>query len=322
MKELEKNLYEFYLPLPKSPLRDIRCYFIRGEKRHLLIDTAFNCDDCEQALYTRLDEIGAKIEDTDIFITHKHIDHSGLIGRLKRESNTVYASAADKVLIDAYQTDYHHNRILAYLNHTGIPEHQRLLPEDHVALIMKSDRLVDITTLKEGDKISVGGFNFEVLEVPGHSPGHLALWEPEKKYLFSGDHILGDISPTISPWDLENDYLEMYINSLRKVREMNVRKIFPAHRVVPSDVNARIDEIITHHDKRLAAIVHQLEIAGRPMNAYEIALRLKWDMRTPLLENLTYLWFASMETLAHLQNLRFKGRVRCARQGDVLHFSV
>jgi len=338
MKQLEKNLFMIALPLPQSPMREIICYLIRGQHRHLLVDTAFNLDECEQSLMRQLDEIGVKIEDTDIFITHRHIDHCGLIGRLKREQNTIYASATDKEAIDAGQTNAHHVRIAAFLAYTGIPEQYRLAPESHVATTLNSDRLVDITPLSGGAKLSVGDFNFEVIEVPGHSPGHLALWEPEKKYLFSGDHILEDISPNITAWDLTVNYLELYTESLKKVREMPVCKLFPAHRATPTDINGRIDQLIQHHHDRSEAIIQNLKAADRPMTAYDIALLLEWNVRTPLLQNQRQprsstcteslphlqlqLWFACMETLAHLQNLRFKSKVQCEEQGAVLYFSV
>jgi glyoxylase-like metal-dependent hydrolase (beta-lactamase superfamily II) len=69
---------------------------------------------------------------------------------------------------------------------------------------------VDITVLREGDRLKVGEYNLEVVDLPGHTPGQIGLWEADKGYLFSGDHILSDISPNISAWDLEVDYLDVY----------------------------------------------------------------------------------------------------------------
>ena len=322
MNEIEKNLYRLNLPLPDSPIKQIICYLIRGKERSLLIDTAFNHDDCERALMSQLDELGVKIEDTDIFITHKHIDHCGLIGRLSRPQNKIYASVADKVLIDDYQTPYHFKRITTYLSLLGIPAQYKLHADKHVSLLMKSCRLVDITALSEGDELNVGDFRLQVIEIPGHSPGHLALWEPDKRYLFSGDHILGDISPNITAWDLETDYLKQYIDSLKKVRAMPVRKLFPAHRAAPDDINVRIDELINLHRGRSATIMQILQDTSKPMSAFDVAILMEWSTRLPILENPPQLWFAAMETLSHLQHLRFEGRVKCTEQDEALYFSL
>ena len=322
MKEIEKNLYRLQIPLPKSPLKFISCYLFRGERRHLLVDTAFNHDICEQALYEQLGKAGAAIEDTDIFITHLHVDHCGLIGRLKRPKNTIYASAQEKRWIDFMQHPDHAAWLEQGNIRAGVPDKYAILANGHVAHRRKSGSLVDITVLREGDRFEIGGFDLEVIELPGHTPGQLGLWEREKKYLFSGDHIMAGVSPNIAAWDLTTDYLDLYLKSLGKVRRMPVAKLFPAHRDAPEDINARIDELKEHHRERTAAIVEVLKNSPVPMTPFDIAILLKWDLKLPILEApALQLWFACSETLAHLQSLRFKSQVLCKDRECVLYFT-
>ena len=122
MRNIGENLYLLELELPNSPLKAINCYFIKGQDRHLLIDTAFNHDNCEQSLLAQFDELGVALEDTDIFLTHMHVDHSGLIDRLKRPQNTVYAHEKDKVLIDGFQNPQHWNWITDNNRLTATPD--------------------------------------------------------------------------------------------------------------------------------------------------------------------------------------------------------
>ena len=322
MQEIEKNLFRLQIPLPKSPLKFISCYLFRGERRHLLVDTAFNHDICEQAILEQLDKAGAAVEDTDIFVTHLHVDHCGLIGRLKHPRNTIYASAQDKRWIDFMQHPDHAAWLEGGGILTGVPDKYAMLAKNHVAHRRKSDSLVDITILREGDRFELGGFNLEVIELPGHTPGQLGLWESNKKYLLSGDHIMADVSPNIAAWDLTGDYLDQYIKSLDKVRRMPVAKLFPAHRDAPEDINARIDELKKHHRERTAAIAEALKNSPVPMTPFDIAMLLKWDLKLPILEApALQLWFACTETLAHLQSLRFESQVLCEEREGVLYFS-
>ena len=72
--------------------------------------------------------------------------------------------------------------------------------------------------LKEGKKISIDPFEFKVFLTPGHSPGHICLYEPNRKLLFTGDHILPEITPHIGfhPQSGENP-LGAYLKSLEKM---------------------------------------------------------------------------------------------------------
>ena len=77
--QIEENIYSIFVPLPDNPLKNLNAYFIRGEGgRNLLIDTGFRRDECREALLEGLSGLGARLEDTDICLTHLHSDHSGL----------------------------------------------------------------------------------------------------------------------------------------------------------------------------------------------------------------------------------------------------
>ena len=85
-------------------------------------------------------------------------------------------------------------------------------------------RLFDASRLElvascDGDAIEVGRYRFRVVETPGHTPGHLALYEPESRILFGGDHVLFVISPSIALFPDGADGLQAYLDSLDKVVE-------------------------------------------------------------------------------------------------------
>ena len=88
LTKVAENIYKKVVPLPNNPLREIDSYIIIGDK-NLVIDTGFNRPECEQALRSAFDEL--EIKGTDLFITHLHSDHCGLVGKFADKNSTVYA---------------------------------------------------------------------------------------------------------------------------------------------------------------------------------------------------------------------------------------
>lgn len=317
MKELLPNIYELDVPLKGSPLRAIHPCLILGGKRHLLVDTAFNTDECEEALLAQLQQLNVSLDDTDIFLTHLHVDHCGLISRLKTEKNTIYASAPDKAHIDNFQNPSNWPWIGENNRWAGVPEEESLQPEQHVAFLKRPSHIVPIETLNFGDTLSYGNYTLEVIDLSGHTRGQIGLWHDETKSLFCGDHILGTISPNISAWDVDHDYVQMYLNHLQSVKEMGVKQLFAAHGTVIDNPDERIDQLIAHHHERLSTMENIVQSSAQPVSAYDVATQVEWSKNKdfhslPLQQK----WFATSETLAHLVSLAHTGRVRHTLNGQ------
>lgn len=132
MKEVLPHIYQLDIPLKGSPLCAIHPNLIIGSKRHLLIDTTFNTDECENALLEQMQFLNASPGDTDVFLTHLHVDHCGLISRLKTEKNTI------------------ENNLWA-----GVPEDDALRPEQHVAFLNQPSFIVPIETLQHNPLLHI-----------------------------------------------------------------------------------------------------------------------------------------------------------------------
>ena len=68
------DLYKIEVPLPRSPLKALNSYLIRGDGRYLIIDTGLNRDDCRESMLAALEELNVDLHRTDFFITHIHGD--------------------------------------------------------------------------------------------------------------------------------------------------------------------------------------------------------------------------------------------------------
>ena len=169
--------------------------------------------------------------------------------------------------------------------------------------------------------IATGKYDLDVIWTPGHSPGHICLYEPRNRLLFSGDHILPIITPNISyRVQCGDNPLGDYINALRKLQNVPVAQVLPAHEEPFTGLRERIRGIIDHHGRRKEEIRNIM--AGQPLSAYEISLQVAWDMQGLSWEKLPPLHKrgAVTETIAHLEHMRWEGEVtRIAKEGSLLY---
>ena len=308
VEEILKNIYRMEIPLPKSPLKAVNSYLVKGPDRNLIIDTGWNRKECMGAMEAGLDELEVNLSETDFFITHLHSDHLGLVGNLARDSSNIYLNRleVDRILSSGLWED-----IIDHARLKGFPEEELqkvILNHPGYKYGLKPDH--HISALKEGDTLGIGEYLFKCVETPGHSIGHMCLYEPDKKILVSGDHILSDISPNIQLWTDDDDPLNAYLSSLDKIYEYDVEIVLPGHRRIFKDCRGRIQELKNHHLKRIDEI---LSILGKgPGNAVKVASEMSWDIICeswdlfPVMQK----WFATGEAVAHLKYLEEKEMIR------------
>ena len=193
IEEILPNLYKIEVPLPQNPLKAINSYVIKAQGQSLIIDTGMNREECMRVLSSGLKELDVDLKRADFFITHLHADHLGLVSSLATDTSTIYFNQPDADIInsgDLWEKIFHFGRIKGF-------------PEDELQRVIKSHPgkkysptgHLDFYILKEGDTVSIGDYLFKCIETPGHTKGHMCLYEPSKKLFVSGDHILIDITP-------------------------------------------------------------------------------------------------------------------------------
>ena len=294
--EIRPDLFRIELPLPRNPLRAANSYVIRGSDRNLIVDTGMNRQECRDALDAGLTDLDLNLERTDVLITHMHADHCGQVSRLLSKGARAYVGRLDAgVMRDGPHWDAMADS--AALN--GFPA-SKLAPaiERHPAKMYGGYGQVEYTLLGEGDKLAVGDYLFRCIETPGHTAGHICLYEEDRKILISGDHVLGDITPNISSWTSDEDRLGQYLESLDRVARLDVRLVLPGHRRIFEDCKGRIAELKTHHQARADEVLAILD--GDPMTAFDVAARMTWDIRADSFEQfpVAQQWFATGEAVA------------------------
>lgn len=303
------GLYRAEIPLPRNPLKATNSYLIKDRERNLIIDTGMNRKECLEAFTAVLKELEIDLSRTDLFITHLHADHLGLVSELKEPATRIFFNRLDAVIAEFSDLWRHFFNVA--LKH-GFEE-QELLESltRHPGYRYSPSGPVEYEYLAEGDQLAYGPYTFTCVHTPGHTPGHLCLYDRSKKLFVSGDHILGDITPNISAWDDASNPLEQYLQSLDKVQQMEIDLVLPGHRRLVPDSRGRIAELKRHHDERLQEVLEIIEAEG-PASAYRIASQMQWDIETENWESfpIAQKWFAIGEALAHLRYLEAKGRIR------------
>lgn len=330
--EIIPGIYQLKLPIPLSSnqLADVNVYLIREGDDCLLVDTGWNTTNAFNTLESQLKEIGLSFNDiTQIVITHLHADHYGLAGRLKELSKaTIALHRVEKDLIDSRYVSIDNlvTEIARWLRLNGVPEEE--LPQMQSASLEAKGfvlpALPDIA-LQGDERIAVGSFDFEVLWTPGHSPGHICLYEPARRVLVCGDHILPTTFPNVAlHLQSGENPLEDYLHSLKAIEQLEVDLILPAHESVFTNLKQRIQELYRHHDDRREAIKEVLKEGAK--TAYEISLRIPWIVNGVTLSYKELLpldkRLAVMSALAHLKFLHVEGKVENTSKNGTMFYNV
>jgi glyoxylase-like metal-dependent hydrolase (beta-lactamase superfamily II) len=294
--ENEKDIRRLTLPLPSGP-KHVHCYLVRsGDGSWLLVDTGMGIPAEEGATQLELDVPVARI-----VITHFHPDHVGGAAAAKEQTGArVHQGALDYAqCVRVWGSTDWPERITEWFDLNGVPpEVTRDLIEGGRVYASFIRYSTDPELLYEGDEVD----GWEVLELPGHADGHIALLRGD--VLIAGDCLLKPITPAVGLWpESRPDPLGDYLRTLERIAELRPRLVLTGHGEPIEDAPARCAEIVRHHRRRLDDI--EALLGEEPRSGYEVSMRLFGDWLEPMQRR-----FAVAETLSHLERLVREGRAR------------
>jgi glyoxylase-like metal-dependent hydrolase (beta-lactamase superfamily II) len=151
--------------------------------------------------------------------------------------------------------------------------------------------------IRDGETVSAGSTALSVIATPGHTPDHLAFHAPAVGSLFTGDAVLGRGTSVIDP--PEGD-LTSYLRSLRRMRDLSPRTIYPGHGPVVLRAIATLDEYLEHRAMREQQILTAIDGAWHSIDELvdEIYAEYPADVHA----------LAARSVLAHLLKLEVEGR--------------
>jgi glyoxylase-like metal-dependent hydrolase (beta-lactamase superfamily II) len=291
---LEPGILRLTLPLPSGP-KHVHCYFLRGDDGWTLVDTGLGLMETPWAEI--LSELDGPV--VRIFITHMHPDHVG---------GAEAAAAATGAPVLQGRLDY--AQCERVWGSPDWPEHvaawftrQGTTPAVADELIESGHVFADFvrfawnpTLVEPGETVD----GWEVLWVPGHADGHLALHRDG--VLVAGDCLLAPITPAIGLYpESRPDPLGDYIETLHAIERLAPRVSYGGHGETIDEPAARAAEIREHHDERLDKV--EAFLTAEPRSGFAISYDLFGRELPPIQRR-----FAIAETLSHLERLVVAGR--------------
>lgn len=308
------------LPLPIGAINTYLVLPAQGSDELTLIDTGVKTPDAFDALRRGFKEYGFTLEQVRrLLLTHAHMDHFGQAKRIRDASGcVVHASAleAERMRVGWSPTGDRSEQVISFFRSWGVPEAiaRADLGMAGMARLLQDPIEVD-EIVADGDRLEVGDWTLEVIETPGHCEGHVVYYERDTKTLFSGDHLLTDISPVPllsfpkQPGEPRHKSLVNFFQSLARVEALDCAITFPAHGDAIHDHRALIAGYRLHHERRF--LQFQRLLAEGPKTPYEIACSI-----FPRAVE-TQVVLVMSEVIGHIDVLEERGLVAVEREGGV-----
>jgi glyoxylase-like metal-dependent hydrolase (beta-lactamase superfamily II) len=306
LTEVAAGVFELRLPIPFEDGLVNVFVFTDGDEADLL-DCGMNADESLDMIRSALKGLGAQ-RLRRLVVTHIHPDHYGAAGTLAGGDGLadLYIHRLEVPLVHPRYVELEHlvDEVRRYLLVNGVPSDEAEDMSNSQRALSQVVKTAEPSVQLDGaEKIDMGRRALRVEWTPGHSPGHICLYEEAEGLLFAGDHILPELSPNIGLHPQSTpDPLHEYLEGLRRMAAYQPNLVLPAHGRPFTDVTTRVDALVSHHHRRLGQI---LEIVGREeKSAWQVALDL-WGPRDNFYEKR----LALQEGLAHLQALAVEGRL-------------
>jgi glyoxylase-like metal-dependent hydrolase (beta-lactamase superfamily II) len=310
------GVHRIPLPLPGDGLRAVNVYAIEDGPRIVLVDAGWQRDECWDALREGLRRIGAEIPDVErVLVTHMHRDHYGQATRLRSESGAPLLIG--EMERRSLETVTDEQRMRDSLRARGEEMHRwgaATLAEE-IESAMRGGGFGGVPRAVgawgapdvyagDGAVVEMRSRRLRVVHTPGHTRGHVVFADEEHRLLFSGDHVLPHITPSLGfePYS-DGRALIDYLASLARVRTLPADRVLPAHGPDFSGLAERVDALGEHHAARLDACLAAVRSGCR--SVLEVAQALRWTRRERRYDELDLFnrLLAVIETAAHLELL-------------------
>jgi glyoxylase-like metal-dependent hydrolase (beta-lactamase superfamily II) len=306
LTEVASGVFELRLPIPFEDGLVNVFLFPDGDVADLL-DCGMNTAESVDAIHEAVKQVGAR-RIRRLVVTHIHPDHYGAAGVFAGEGLAdLYLHRLEVPLVYPRYIELEHliSEVRTYLLINGLPADEvEALSNSQRALSQIVKPVAPAVQLDGAETLEVGRRHLRVEWTPGHSPGHICLYDEGEKILFAGDTLLPELSPNIGLHPQStSDPLHEYLDGLRRLAAYEPRLILPAHGRPFTDAASRVATLVAHHKKRLDQIGAIVSRGER--SAWAVALE-QWGPR----ENPWEKRAALQEGLAHLQALAVEGRVK------------
>jgi glyoxylase-like metal-dependent hydrolase (beta-lactamase superfamily II) len=310
------------MPLPFA-LDHINIWLLEDDAGWTIVDTGIGSNRTRE-YWERIfaEALGAKPV-IRVIATHFHPDHVGLASWLVERWGAEFCSSLTEWLfgraLSQEDPESMVRTALAFYRRAGLDEASLAVMAERGNAYARGVAALPpvLRRLRAGDRLPIGGAEWQVIIGGGHTPEHVCLYSAGSGILIAGDQVLPRISPNISVWPSEPDAdpLQDFLASLDQLRAVpDDTLVLPSHDTPFLGLHDRLDELTAHHQERLRETLDACETPRSVAEVTRIMFRRPLDPHQ--------LIFAVGEALAHLNHLLYRGHLsRKTDQNGVLIFS-
>jgi glyoxylase-like metal-dependent hydrolase (beta-lactamase superfamily II) len=306
-ERIMRGVYRLRLPLPWPGVPHCNAWALSSGDGFVLVDTGVHDAQSMAHLERALEMVGLQLDDVRLVVcTHAHSDHCGQAVPIVERAGCELWMHPSHELMNRLVEDPEAvlARRLEVARQSGVPEEplrryaaERGSSDPLIVGPLKADRdLVDGVTVQS----DLG--EWVVYETPGHAPSHVCLFQPERRLLISGDHLLGRISLYFE-YGYSPDPVGQFLSSLDVVERLGARLCLAGHGRTFTDVHAHI------HGNRALVEEHLYKVlqavGGEQLTAFDVVGALYGES----LSQQNGQWLLS-QTLGYLTHLEQTGGVR------------
>jgi glyoxylase-like metal-dependent hydrolase (beta-lactamase superfamily II) len=302
-----QGVYRLRLPLPWPGVPHCNAWALSAGDGFVLVDTGMHNEESMAHLERALAMCQLRLEDARLVVcTHAHSDHCGQAVPIAQRAGCELWMHPSHELMSRMVEDPEAllARRLEVARQSGVPEEplrryaaERGASNPGIVGPLRADRdLVDGVTVQS----DLG--EWVAYETPGHAPSHVCLFQPERRLLISGDHLLGRISLYFE-YGYSPDPVGEFLSSLDIVERLGARLCLAGHGRTFTDVHAHI------HGNRALVEDHLYKVlqavGGKELTAFEVVGAVYGES----LSQQNGQWLLS-QTLGYLTHLESTGGVR------------
>lgn len=283
MQEIYHNIFQEIINYKDRHISPRNLYVIRQPGRSLMVDTSFRYERDLKIVTDMIDSLGIDYRELDIFITHDHPDHSGLVPDLAAKGARIFMNPEETErradLLHCYLADARART--ANMRTVGVTFEDT--PEVYQAIMDYTSRAheerrelpdFDFIPVYAGQIMEYGEYRFEVISLKGHTFGQCGLYEPERRFLFCGDQIMTTIVPIVGSQQKDLKLLKCYLESLEELKHKYAFcRFLPCHYGPIEDVRKEADRIILGYMDKCGIMKHVLDESGEPMTTRDVGVR-------------------------------------------------
>jgi glyoxylase-like metal-dependent hydrolase (beta-lactamase superfamily II) len=301
------GVFRLRLPLPWPGVPHCNAWAVAAEGGFVLFDTGMSQPDSLANLERALEMCDLRLQDAQLVVcTHAHSDHCGQAPIVaERAGCDIWMHPSHELLKGMVEDpDAVFARRLEVARQSGVPAEplQRYAEEGKPRQTGFAGVIEPARELLDGVTVQTSLGEWIAYETPGHSPSHVCLFQPERRLLISGDHLLGRISLYFE-YGNSPDPVGEFLHSLDVVQRLGARLCLPGHGRTFADVHAHIEGNRKLVHERLDSV--SAALAGGPLSAFEIVPHVYGDALSQ--QNAHWLLSKILSYLTHLQAL---GRAR------------